>query len=504
MIRRFARREFLKVAGIGAVGSLASAVAACGDPPLDPAIDSRRWDFAFVDVNVVPMDIEVVLANRTVGVADGRVAWIGPASDVDVPPHIPRVDGQGRYLMPGLADMHIHAPVPDQPIRESQPSEQRAIAEKLAEIQAGFMVMLVANGVTTVRNMWGRQADLALIDRMNREDVLAPTMHTTGPLLDDAPLTWPSATAVTAPAAAEREVVRQKEQGYEFVKVYNNLRPNVYAAITAAARQVQMPVVGHVPWRVGVNAVLAARQSSIEHLWGYLFAARRDKSLQLGAANPQIWVDRVDPALLDGLIRATAAADTWNCPTLVLWHRQQNPNREPESELAPLLRFVPARMLEGWKSANARSASVRVNHERATSIRRVLTKALHDAGAGLLLGTDAPNPFVVYGFSIHDELDHLVEAGLSPFEALRAGTSAAAKYLGTHLGYGSNFGTIAVGERADLILTQENPIQNLRTLRNNDGVMLRGRWLSRSELSGKLKDLTQAIAFTDQLIRDVQ
>lgn len=222
----------------------------------------------------------------------------------------------------------------------------------------------------------------------------------------------------------------------------------------------------------------------------------------LGAANPQIWVDRVDPALLDGLIRATAAADTWNCPTLVLWHRQQNPNREPESELAPLLRFVPARMLEGWISANARSASVRVNHERATSIRRVLTKALHDAGAGLLLGTDAPNPFVVYGFSIHDELDQLVEAGLSPFEALRAGTSAAAKYLGTHLGYGSNFGTIAVGERADLILTQENPIQNLRTLRNNDGVMLRGRWLSRSELSDKLKDLTQTIAFADQLIRE--
>ncbi len=297
--------------------------------------------------------------------------------------------------------------------------------------------------------------------------------------------------------------MRQKAQGYELVKVYNNLRPDVYAAITAAARQVQMPVVGHVPWRVGVNAVLTARQSSIEHLWGYLFAARRDKSLQLGAANPQIWVARVDPALLDGLIRATAAADTWNCPTLVLWHRQQILNREPESELAPLLRFVPARMLEGWISANTSSASVRVNHERATSIRRVLTKALHDAGAGLLLGTDAPNPFVVYGFSIHDELDHLVEAGLSSYEALRVGTSAAARYLGTHLGYGGNFGTIAVGVRADLILTRNNPIQDLRTLRNNEGVMLRGRWLSRSELSGKLKDLTQAIAFADQLIRDV-
>ena len=370
-------------------------------------------------------------------------------------------------------------------------------------MQAGFMVMLVANGVTTIRNMWGRPADAALLDRMNREDVLAPTMHTAGPILDDAPLTWPSATAVTTPAAAEREVARQKEQGYEFVKVYNNLRPNVYEAITASASQIQMPVVGHVPWRVGVNAVLSARQSSIEHLWGYLFAARRDKSLQLGAANPQIWVDRVDTGQLDGLTQATAAAGTWNCPTLVLWHRQQILDLKPESEIDSELRFVPERMLAGWVSANARSASARVNHEHANSIRRALTKALHAAGAGLLLGTDAPNPFVVYGFSIHDELNHLVEAGLSPYEALRAGTSAAARYLGMHLGYGSDFGTISVGARADLILTRKNPMQDLATLRNNDGVMLRGRWLPRSELSAKLNDLAQTIDSTDQLIREV-
>ena len=503
MIRQHARRELLRLAGLGAVGSLASAMAACGDPPPDPQIDTSRWDFAFVDVNVVPMDVEVVLASRTVGVADGRIVWIGPASTVEVPAQIQQVDGLGRYLMPGLADMHIHAPVPDQTIHESQSSVHRVLAERQIEIQAGFMVMLVANGVTTIRNMWGRPADLALIDRMNHEDVLAPTMHTAGPILDDAPLSWPSATVVTTPEAAESEVARQRERGYEFVKVYNNLRPNVYEAITASAGQVQMPVVGHVPWRVGINAVLTTRQSSIEHVWGYLFAARLDKSVQLGAANPQIWVDRVDPAALEGLIKATTAANSWNCPTLVMWRRQKILDLKRESEIASELRFVPERMLAGWVSANARSGSVRVNHEHAAGIRGALTKALHDAGAGLLLGTDAPNPFVVYGFSIHDELDHLAEAGLSPFEALRAGTSAAALYLGTHLGYGGDFGTITVGARADLILTGDNPMQDLRTLRNNDGVMLRGRWLPRSELSDKLKNLAQTIASTDQLIRQV-
>lgn len=420
---------------------------------------------AFVHVAVVPMDQERVLDDSTVLVVGNRIRELGPASAVVIPQGTTVIDGRGKYLMPGLADMHAHT------------WEEEDFS------------LLLANGITTIRNMFGGPTHLRWKERIAAGELASPTIYTAGPIIDGNPPIWPGAVVENA-AQARRTVSEQHAAGYDFLKVYTRLSREAYDAVIQEGKARGMSVAGHVPDSVGLSAALRSGIKSIEHLSGYEMLARKE----IGPGEEASWA-RLDESQFVSVARETAKSGTWNCPTLVLFQHRIAP-REPEYLrkllVRPEMRYVSPDIVRSWYPENnylknstpARAASSR---EKGDVMRKKLVKALHDAGARLLLGTDYGNPFVVPGFSLQLELRNFVDAGLSPFQAIRAGTSGAAEFMNAE----SEWGTVAAGRRADLILLQGNPLKDVSTISKPVGIMIRGKWYSEAELASELEKLVK-------------
>ncbi len=457
MVRAFV---FLVVVGCGSSASRAPEVSGVGA-------------LAVVDVTVVPMDHDGTFAHQTVIVRDGKITVLGPVDTTRVPEGAQRIDGTGKFLMPGLADMHVHTYDPRQ------------------------LALFASMGVTTIRVMWGAPGALGTRDAIKAgEWRLAPSIYTAGPIVDGDPPTWPGGLGVTTPAGAADEVIAQHRAGYDFVKVYSKLPADAYAAIVAAAAKSGMPVIGHVPKAVGLRGALDANQRSIEHLDGYAAAVERADSPVRDTTDFKQRMSAFkysDPAKLADAISRTKAAGTWNCPTLVVLDRVASLDH-PDTK-RPEYRFVPSSSIASWdpsqdfrfRSTTADDyATMRANHAWA----RTLVKQLSDAGAGILAGTDVGNPWLVPGFSLHQELEELVAAKLSPYQALRAATLAPAQFLHAE----TEVGTIAVGRRADLVLVDGNPLVDITNTARIAGVMLRGRWLPAAELAAAREAVAEIYA----------
>jgi imidazolonepropionase-like amidohydrolase len=416
---------------------------------------------AFVDVNVLPMDHEDVIVSQTVLVRAGIIEAVGTRESVTLPPDTLIVDGRERYLMPGLVDMHVH-------IKDEND-----------------LLLFIANGVTTVRDLWGTTGvqlvlgfpdQLELRQRVNQGQLLGPTLYVAGPIMEGDPATMPLMPVFRTPAEAAESVAWQKGQGYDFVKVYDNLTPETYRAIIAAAREQDLPVVGHVPWQVGLDEVLSSGQQTIEHLTGYIDA---------DAAQFLIPEER-----LAEYARRTAVAGVWNSPTLGVYPLLGVAAASPQLEQQPGMVYIPPRLRFMWRLFHGQMIKS-ITYEgpdyagRISEVNQQMTKALYDNGAQLLLGTDAGNPYLVAGFSLHRELQLMVEAGVSPYEALRAGTVNAAAALGRI----DEFGIVAVGQRADLILLEGNPLDDVSLTTHRAGVMLRGHWFPEEQLQQMLAAL---------------
>ncbi len=398
-------------------------------------------------------------------IQDGRIAAMGPSGHVPIPAGARRIDGRGKFLMPGLADMHVHV-------------------DSTASLE-----LFVAYGVTTVRNMWGAPVILHWRNEVARGALLGPTIYTAGPLLDGPNAVWTGSQVVENATDAEEAVKTQKQAGYDFLKVYARLQPAAYDAIIAVAKRHNMPVAGHVPSDVGLEHVLAQRQGSIEHVDGYIRLVQKDDSPALKMEGREEFFELpnyVDEGKMQSLARTVQAAGVWSCPTLIVKHRRATPEQLRAFRESPERRYLPPLVLASWDpSSDFRTRTwspefLQVLSKRA-SIDVAFTRALHAAGARLLLGTDQGNPFVVPGSSAITELHYLVEAGLSPWEAIRAGTHDAAEFLGA----GEQFGTVAVGKRADLILVDADPLEDVANVARQSGVMVRGRYLS----AGKIKTM---------------
>lgn len=421
---------------------------------------------AFVDVHVVPMDRERVLERQTVLVRDGRIAEIGPVDRVAVPAGATRIDGRGKYLMPGLAEMHAHIPGPQDP----------RLVERV-------LFLYVANGVTFARGMLGHPAHLELRARAARGELLAPTIYTSGPSFNG--------TSAPTPEAAERMVHEQRAAGYDFLKLHPGLSRAVFDRIAATAREAGIAFAGHVSQDVGLARALEARQATIDHLDGYM-----EMLLPPGAAagvEPGFFglnlAAHVDPARIAAVAAATREAGVWNVPTQSLIENLASAEDAEAMARRPEMRYMPPPTVAQWvrakRNLQASPGFDAATGQRFIEVRRQLIRALHDAGAGLLLGSDAPQVFNVPGFSIHEELRMLVAAGLTPYQALATGTRNPAVFLGAE----DEFGTVAVGRRADLILLEANPLDDVAHVRRRAGVMLRGRWLPESEIRQRLDAL---------------
>lgn len=451
---------------VTALRCLVSAVLTGGSGP--SSAPDQPEPIAFVDVNVVPMDRERILPGQTVIVRGGRIVEIASVATTKVPVDARRIDGGGKYLMPGLADMHVHILIADQ------------------------LTLFVANGVTTVRNMVGTPVHLFWRDQIGKGDLLGPTIYTAGPMIDGSPPAFPFFSAVVkTPKQARRVVAAQKEAGYDFLKVFNGVPKDAYDALMEAALKANMQVAGHVPRAVGIERALAAGQRSLEHLTGYETYLERADSPAAGKmdfdSRGLAW-HHLDEARIADIVGKTREAGAWNCPTLVV-HRIRMTRQEARRELnLPRMKYVNPGLRTAWLLRSREvSPNVVDNDRQGCRARGKLVKALHDAGARILLGTDSTTSFVVHGFSIHEELQNLVAAGLTPYEAIKAGTRDAAEFFGAL----DEFGTVAAGRRADLILLDANPLEDVAHVKRRVGVMVRGRWFPQSGLQAKLDALAE-------------
>jgi imidazolonepropionase-like amidohydrolase len=330
--------------------------------------------------------------------------------------------------------------------------------------------------------MLGEPSHLTLRERLARHEVLGPRLFTSGPSLND--------NSVNGADSAARLVREQARAGYDFVKVHPGPTRDEYAAAVRAGNESGIELAGHVPADVGVLRALEARQATIDHLDGYVEALVPEDRREDGGFFGLDLADRADRGKIPELVAATLAAGTWNVPTQTLIEHWPAPSPTLDELLArPEMAYVPPQMRAQWANAKRQMlAAPGYNGQRVVELvqlRRELVKALHDAGAGLLLGSDAPQVFNVPGFSLHRELTAIVAAGLTPYEALRTGTANAAVFFGAE----SEFGTIGEGRAADLLLVAGNPLTDLDVLARPDGVMVRGRWLDRAEIDRRLADI---------------
>ncbi|HYC31325.1 MAG TPA: amidohydrolase family protein, partial [Gemmatimonadales bacterium] len=396
----------------------------------------------------------------------------GPASRVKVPAGGVRVDGRGKYLIPGLAEMHAHMP-------GGQAAD--SVVERT-------LFLYVSGGITTIRGMLGHPRHLELRARAARNELVSPTIYAAGPSFN-------GNTAPT-PEAAARAVTEQKAAGYDLLKIHPGVSRAAFDTLVATARRVGIPFAGHVPEDVGVAHAIESGYASIEHLDGYLEAMLRDGSAA-GASESAFFGmnlgDQVDEAKLPALVRATKAAGVWNVPTQVLMENLVSAGSAEELAARPEIRYVPAAAVTQWSEAKntmlQETGSTQTSARRMIEVRRKLIKALHEAGAGLLLGSDAPQVWNVPGFSTHRELESLVAAGLTPWQALETGTRNVAVYFGTL----EETGTIEPGKRADLVLLDADPLADIRNTTKRAGVMLRGRWLPQAEIQARLDAIARGV-----------
>jgi imidazolonepropionase-like amidohydrolase len=443
---------------------------ACPTDP--PRPDRSQAVTAFVDVTVIPMDRERRLPGQTVVVRGDRIVELGPVARVEVPDGATRVDGKGKFLIPGLAEMHAHIP-------GGQASDS-AVERTL--------FLYVAGGLTTIRGMLGHPRHLELRARAASGELLSPTIYAAGPSLNG--------NSLPDPAAARRAATEQKEAGYDLLKIHPGVSREAFDTLVTVARAVGIPYAGHVPTEVGVAGAIEARYASIEHLDGYVEAMVREGA-PVGADESAFFGlnlgEHLDESKLPALVAATRKAGVWNVPTQVLLENLVLAGSSAELARRPEMRYVAPETRAQWaevkESMLQETGSTPESARRTIAMRRKLIKALHAAGAGLLLGSDAPQIYNVPGFSTHRELESLVAAGLTPYQALETGTRNIAKYFGTE----REMGTVEQGKRADLILLEADPLADIRNTTKRAGVMVRGRWLPQAEIERRLAAVAKAV-----------
>ena len=439
------------------------------------SIAQAQTTTAFVDVTVLPMTGPGVLTHRNVVVTDGRIIAITPAS-TKPPAGAVQIDGRGKFLMPGLSEMHAHIPGANAP----------------PQLIQDIMFLYVANGVTTIRGMLGAPNQLVLRDRAARNEIIAPTIIVGAPSLNG--------NTAADPGAAAALVAQNIAAGYDLQKIHPGFGLAAYDSALAVARRSNFKFAGHVPTAVGLDRALEAKQD-IDHLDGYAEASTPPE-LQARLNHPTDQVSlaelfaSIDNGAIPDLVQRTRAAGIYNAPTMYLWDNLFGTANPDSLAALPEMKYAPRQWVQNWGNQkrqrlgfDAQNNVTDEHRNRLLGFRRQLIKALADGGALLMLGTDSPQMFNVPGFALHREVDVLAKAGLTPYQILVSGTANVGRYTREVLGKTDAFGTVQVGQRADLVLLEANPLDNVSNLQRRAGVMVRGRWFDAKALQAGLDEI---------------
>lgn len=427
----------------------------------------------FRNVNIIPMSEEKVIKNQDLVVKNGMIMSMGETGKVKHSKGARIIDGNGKFLMPGLAEMHAHVP----PVDDIEPMKE-------------VLKLFLCNGITTIRGMLGHPRHLELRSKLQSGEIIGPHFYTSGPSFNG--------NSVKTPEAGVDLVREQKAAGYDFLKLHPGLTKENFAAIAKAAKEVNIPFAGHVSFDVGVWRAIGAGYASIDHLDGFVESLVPGidtiKEQQTGAFAMFI-AKHADEKRIPALMKALKEKNIWVVPTQALAERWFSPDKDADAfAREPEMIYMKEETVKNWVN-NKKGVMANPNYNAADirkfiELRRKLIYECQRNGVGLLLGSDGPQVFNVPGFSVHHELRYMVDAGLTPYQALQSGTVNVAKYFKL-----TNTGMIKPGYVSDLVLLDANPLENIDNTKKIAGVMLGKYWIPKEEIAAELKKLEKPKQF---------
>ena len=449
--------------------------------PPHPPQDSKPKQLVLTHVTVIDATGAPASSEMTVVITGDRITEIGKSQRVSVPKDAQVIDAAGRFLIPGLWDMHVHWYLKE------------------------YLPLFIANGVTGARLMWGMPMHQQWRKEIENGTLLGPRLVIASPIVDGPNPVWPASVSVSNDREARQAVTKAKQDGADFIKVYSRLSREAFFAIADETKKQGISFAGHVPQSVTVAEASDAGLKSIEHLTGVLTAcSSREEELRKESAagsklpqgqlpNPatlrrlnRLMLETFNPDKAAALFARFKRNQTWQCPTLTVL-RSTALLDDPTFRNDPRLKYMPSSTRTQWDPTKDFRFKNRTAEDFELA-RFVFKKQLEvvgpmrRAGVEFLAGTDVLNPYCFPGFSLHDELVLLVNAGLTPMEALQAATLNPARFLGRE----RELGTVETGKLADLVLLEENPLEDIRNTQKINAVMVRGKLIPKSELQRML------------------
>lgn len=432
---------------------------------------SGQTALVFTHVTVIDATGAPAKSDMTVVVRGDRIEALGKTSKLTVPRNAQVVDATGKFLIPGLWDMHVHP-----------------------RWGKSYLALFIANGVTSVRVMGGSPRHHEWREEISAGQLIGPRMVIASPIVDG-----PNArNYITVSSEDEgRQVVRKvKKEGADFVKVYDNLPRDAYFAIADEAKKQGIPFAGHVPYSVSAVEASDAGQESIEHCRILLPACSskeeelRKKFMEASRASIKLLADTYSEQKAAALFARFVKNSTWVCPTLTVWSAVLFRDEEDFSE-DPRLKYIPLSTGDRWKNqvrVALATGEARANLKKVFEKNLAIVGAMGRAGVGILAGTDTPVPCCFPGFVLHDELALFVQAGLSPMEVLQTATRNPAKFFGKL----DSMGTIEQGKIADLVLLEANPLQDISNTQKIAAVVVGGKIYQKAALQKMLAQIEAA------------
>ena len=446
---------------------------------------AQPGDIAFLHVAVVDVRNGQIATDMTVVVSGEIIRSVGRSREVHVSKQALQIEARGKYLIPGLWDMHVHS-------------------LWNVERPSTFFPLFLANGVTGVREMGGPMPAADQVrwrEQVERREIQGPRLVVAGSFVDGPRPIWPGSIKVSTAEDGRSAVDSLKSDGVDFVKVYTGVPRAAYFGIAEETKKKSIPFVGHVPLEVGVDEASNAGQKSIEHLMGILlYCSSKSNELKsdlMGGMNVNLLNDQLvstyDVQKAAGLFALFARNGTWQVPTLTIRHARPYLH-ELQAADDPRMKYMARVDVASWGSGNdARQPTdpqVIAGRKRLFQKEIEVVGSMRRAGVRFLAGTDTPNPFCFPGFSLHDELGFMVQSGMTPLEALQTATINPAEFLGLD----KTLGTIEKGKVADLVLLEANPLESIANTKRIAAVVSNGRYLDRSALDGLLADVAAKVA----------